>query len=331
MKTRITTLFGIERPIIQGGMHHVGFAQLAAAVSNAGGLGIITALTQPTPEDLAREIDKCRTLTDKPFGVNLTFLPSFKEPPYEEYIQAIIEGGVRVVETAGRSPEPYMARLQEAGIKVIHKCTSVRHALKAQSIGCDAVSVDGFECGGHPGEDDIPNFILLPRAAEELTIPFVASGGMADGRSLVAAMALGAEGMNMGTRFIATTDAPVHDNVKQALLAADERQTRLIMRNLRNTERVMNNAAVESIQAIETDKGENIAIDDIRHLVTGAQGRKVLQEGEMDAAAWSCGMVSGLIHDIPDCATLLDRIMSEAEAIVSERLSGFMAASGERA
>ncbi|WP_077529703.1 NAD(P)H-dependent flavin oxidoreductase [Vreelandella utahensis] len=328
MKTRITTLFGIERPIIQGGMHHVGFAQLAAAVSNAGGLGIITALTQPTPEDLAREIDKCRTLTDKPFGVNLTFLPSFKEPPYEEYIQAIIDGGVTVVETAGRSPERYMARLQEAGIKVIHKCTSVRHALKAQAIGCDAVSVDGFECGGHPGEDDIPNFILLPRAAEELTIPFVASGGMADGRSLVAAMALGAEGMNMGTRFIATTDAPVHENVKQALLEADERQTRLIMRNLRNTERVMNNAAVESIQAIEADKGANIAIDDIRHLVTGAQGRKVLQEGEMDAAAWSCGMVAGLIHDIPDCATLMDRIMSEAEAIIDQRLRGFMAASG---
>ena len=328
MKTRITTLFGIERPIIQGGMHHVGFAQLAAAVSNAGGLGIITALTQPTPEDLAREIDRCRTLTDKPFGVNLTFLPSFKEPPYEAYIQAIIDGGVTVVETAGRSPERYMARLQEAGIKVIHKCTSVRHALKAQSIGCDAVSVDGFECGGHPGEDDIPNFILLPRAAEELTIPFVASGGMADGRSLVAAMALGAEGMNMGTRFIATTDAPVHENVKQALLEADERQTRLIMRNLRNTERVMNNAAVESIQAIEADKGEAIAIDDIRHLVTGAQGRKVLQEGEMDAAAWSCGMVAGLIHDIPDCATLMDRIMGEAEAIVDQRLKGFMAASG---
>ena len=328
MKTRITTLFGIERPIIQGGMHHVGFAQLAAAVSNAGGLGIITALTQPTPEDLAREIAECQSLTDKPFGVNLTFLPSFKEPPYEEYIQAIIDGGVTVVETAGRSPEPYLARLQEAGIKVIHKCTSVRHALKAQWIGCDAVSVDGFECGGHPGEDDIPNFILLPRAAEELTIPFVASGGMADGRSLVAAMALGAEGMNMGTRFIATTDAPVHDNVKQALLESDERQTRLIMRNLRNTERVMSNAAVESIQAIEADKGKDIAIDDIRHLVTGAQGRKVLQEGEMDAAAWSCGMVAGLIHDIPDCATLLERIMNEAETIVDQRLKGFMAASG---
>lgn len=324
MKTRITELFQIEHPIIQGGMHHVGYAELAAAVSSAGGLGIITGLTQPTPEDLAREIARCREMTDKPFGVNLTFLPSFKAPPYPEYIQAIIEGGVKAVETAGRSPEQYMPSLKEAGVKVIHKCTSVRHALKAQKIGCDAVSVDGFECGGHPGEDDIPNFILLPRAAEELTIPFVASGGMADGRSLVAAMALGAEGMNMGTRFIATTDAPVHDNVKQALLEADERQTRLIMRNLRNTERVMKNAAVDEIIRIEALKGESVAIDDIRHLVTGVQGRKVLQEGEMDAAAWSCGMVAGLIHDIPSCAELIGRIMDQADTIISQRLAGFI-------
>ncbi|WP_148861297.1 NAD(P)H-dependent flavin oxidoreductase [Marinobacter fonticola] len=324
MKTRITELFQIEHPIIQGGMHHVGYAELAAAVSNAGGLGIITGLTQPTPEDLAREIARCREMTDKPFGVNLTFLPSFKAPPYPEYIQAIIEGGVKAVETAGRSPEQYMPTLKAAGISVIHKCTSVRHALKAEKIGCDAVSVDGFECGGHPGEDDIPNFILLPRAAEELSIPFVASGGMADGRSLVAAMALGAEGMNMGTRFIATTDAPVHDNVKQALVDADERQTRLIMRNLRNTERVMKNAAVDEIVRIEQLKGEAVAIDDIRHLVTGVQGRKVLQEGDMDAAAWSCGMVAGLIHDIPSCETLISRIMDEAETIVRQRLSGFL-------
>lgn len=324
MKTRITELFQIEHPIIQGGMHHVGYAELAAAVSNAGGLGIITGLTQPTPEDLTREIARCREMTDKPFGVNLTFLPGFKAPPYPEYIQAIIEGGVKAVETAGRSPEQYMPSLKEAGIRVIHKCTSVRHALKAQKIGCDAVSVDGFECGGHPGEDDIPNFILLPRAAEELTIPFVASGGMADGRSLVAAMALGAEGMNMGTRFIATTDAPVHDNVKQALLEADERQTRLIMRNLRNTERVMKNAAVDEIIRIEALKGDSVAIDDIRHLVTGVQGRKVLQEGEMDAAAWSCGMVAGLIHDIPSCAELIGRIMDQADTIISQRLAGFI-------
>ncbi|WP_166267819.1 NAD(P)H-dependent flavin oxidoreductase [Marinobacter caseinilyticus] len=324
MKTRITELFQIEHPIIQGGMHHVGYAELAAAVSNAGGLGIITGLTQPTPEALAREIARCREMTDKPFGVNLTFLPSFKAPPYPEYIQAIIDGGVTVVETAGRSPEQYMPAMKAAGIKVIHKCTSVRHALKAEKIGCDAVSVDGFECGGHPGEDDIPNFILLPRAAEELTIPFVASGGMADGRSLVAAMALGAEGMNMGTRFIASQDAPVHDNVKQALVAADELQTRLIMRGLRNTERVLKNAAVDEIVRIEALKGPAIEIDDIRHLVTGVQGRKVLQDGQMDAAAWSCGMVAGLIHDIPTCEVLIGRIMAQANALIRERLSGML-------
>lgn len=324
MKTRITELFGIRYPIIQGGMHHVGFAELASAVSNAGGLGIITGLTQPTPEDLAREIARCHEMTDQPFGVNLTFLPSFQTPPYPEYIDAIIEGGVKAVETAGRSPEQYMPQLKAAGIKVIHKCTSVRHALKAEKIGCDAASVDGFECGGHPGEDDIPNFILLPRAAEELTIPFVASGGMADGRSLVAAMALGAEGMNMGTRFLATKDAPIHDNVKQAILEADELQTRLIMRNLRNTERVMKNAAVEEIIRIEAEKGEAETIDDIRHLVTGAKGRLVLQEGKMDEAAWSCGMVAGLIHDIPTCDELVSRIMVDAEAIVRERLTGFL-------
>lgn len=217
-----------------------------------------------------------------------------------------------------------MPQLKAAGIKVIHKCTSVRHALKAERIGCDAVSVDGFECGGHPGEDDIPNFILLPRAAEELTIPFVASGGMADGRSLVAAMALGAEGMNMGTRFLATKDAPIHDNVKQAILEADELQTKLIMRNLRNTERVMKNAAVEEIIRIEKEKGENETIDDIRHLVTGAKGRLVLQEGKMDEAAWSCGMVAGLIHDIPSCEELISRIMADADAIVRERLTGLL-------
>lgn len=324
MKTRITELFGIRYPIIQGGMHHVGYAELASAVSNAGGLGIITALTQPTPEDLAKEIARCHEMTDQPFGVNLTFLPSFKAPPYPEYIDAIIQGGVKAVETAGRSPEQYMPQLKAAGIKVIHKCTSVRHALKAERIGCDAASVDGFECGGHPGEDDIPNFILLPRAAEELTIPFVASGGMADGRSLVAAMALGAEGMNMGTRFLATKDAPIHDNVKQAILEADELQTRLIMRNLRNTERVMNNAAVEEIIRIEKEKGEAETIGDIRHLVTGAKGRLVLQEGKMDEAAWSCGMVAGLIHDIPTCDELIRRIVDDANAIVRERLTGFL-------
>ena len=241
MKTRITELFDIEHPIIQGGMHFVGFSELVAAVSNAGGLGIITALTQPTPKDLANEIAKCHDMTDKPFGVNLTFIPSFKDPPYDEYIDAIIQGDIKIVETAGRNPEKYMPQLKEAGIKVIHKCTSVRHSLKAEAIGCDAVSVDGFECGGHPGEDDVPNGILLPRAAEELKIPFVASGGMANARSLVSALAFGAEGMNMGTRFIATKEAPVHDNVKQRLVEASELETRLVMRPLRNTERVLVN------------------------------------------------------------------------------------------
>ncbi len=326
MKTKITEMFGIEHPIIQGGMHNVGFAEMASAVSNAGGLGIITGLTQPTPDDLANEIARCHTMTDKPFGVNLTFLPMFTQPPYPQYIEAIIAGGVKIVETAGRSPEQYMPQMKEAGIKIIHKCTSVRHSLKAQKIGCDAVSVDGFECGGHPGEDDIPNMILLPRAAEELSIPFVSSGGMADARSLVASLAMGAEGMNMGTRFIATKEAPVHENVKQALLDADELSTRLIMRPLRNTERVLTNAAVEQILEIEHDKGADVQITDIMGLVAGAQNRKVLQDGEMDAGAWSCGMVAGLIHDIPTCKELIDRIMSEAEAIIRGRLEGFLSA-----
>src|SRR5450759_5548356 len=262
MKTRITEMLGIEHPIIQGGMHFVGFAELAAAVSNAGGLGIITGLTQQTPELLAKEIAKCREMTDKPFGVNLTFLPAFTSPPYPEYIAAIREGGVKAVETAGRSPEQYMPALKAAGIKVIHKCTSVRHSLKAETIGCDAVSVDGFECGGHPGEDDIPNMILLPRAAEELKIPFVASGGMANARSLVAALAMGAAGMNMGTRFIATKEAPVHPNVKKALVEASELDTKLIMRALRNTERVLVNASVERVLEKERTLGANMKFED---------------------------------------------------------------------
>jgi len=325
MKTRITELFGIEHPIIQGGMHYVGFAELAAAVSNAGGLGTITGLTQGTPEKLAKEIAKCREMTDKPICVNLTFLPTFEAPPYPEYIRAIIEGGVKIVETAGRSPEAYMPAMKEAGIKVIHKCTSVRHSLKAEKIGCDAVSVDGFECGGHPGEDDIPNMILLPRAAEELKIPFVASGGMADARSLVAALAMGADGMNMGTRFIATKEAPVHENVKQAIVAASELDTRLVMRGLRNTERVLTNPAVERILEIEREKGADIAIDDIRELVAGVYP-KVMMEGDMDIGAWSCGMVAGLIHDVPTCKELVDRIMVEADKLIRARLSGMIAA-----
>jgi nitronate monooxygenase len=327
MKTRITEMLGIEHPIIQGGMHYVGYAELASAVSNAGALGIITGLTQPTPEDLTKEIARCREMTDRPFGVNITILPAFRDIPYDEYVRAIVEGGVKIVETAGRNPEAHLPAFKAAGIKVIHKCTSVRHALKAERIGCDAASVDGFECGGHPGEDDVPNMILLPRAAEELTIPFVSSGGMADGRSLVASLALGADGMNMGTRFIATKEAPVHENVKRALVAADELQTRLIMRPLRNTERVMSNQAVKKVLEIEREKGEDLTIEDIRHLVAGTQGRKVLHEGSMDAGVWSCGMVAGLIHDVPTCKELVDRIMAEAEEIIRGRLGGLLAAS----
>lgn len=326
MKTAITELFGIEHPIIQGGMHYVGFAELAAAVSNAGGLGVITGLTQKTPELLAKEIARCNAMTDKPFGVNLTFLPTFTSPPYPEYIAAIKEGGVKIVETAGRSPEQYMPALKAAGIKVIHKCTSVRHSLKAEAIGCDAVSVDGFECGGHPGEDDMPNMILLPRAAEELKIPFVASGGMADARSLVAALAMGAQGMNMGTRFVATKEAPVHENVKNAIVAATELDTRLVMRGLRNTERVLNNKGVEKLIEIEREKGGKIEISDIMEQVAGVYP-KVMVNGEMDAGAWSCGMVVGLIRDIPTVKELIDRIMSEAEQLIQERLVGFLGAS----
>ncbi|WP_340150845.1 nitronate monooxygenase family protein [uncultured Sneathiella sp.] len=325
MKTRITELFGIEHPIIQGGMHYVGYAELASAVSNAGGLGIITGLTQKTPADLANEIARCKDMTDKPFGVNLTFLPSFTAPPYPEYIEAIVKGGVKIVETAGRSPEAYMPALKDAGIKVIHKCTSVRHSLKAQKIGCDAVSVDGFECGGHPGEDDIPNMILLPRAAEELEVPFVASGGMGNAQQLVASLALGADGINMGTRFMVTKEAPVHQNVKDAIIAASELDTKLIMRPLRNTERVLNNDAVEKVLEIEREKGANTKIEDIVDLVGGVYP-KVMQEGNVGVGAWSCGMVAGLIHDNPTCKELIDRIMSEAEEIINSRLSKFAAA-----
>jgi nitronate monooxygenase len=323
MKTAITEMFGIEHPIIQGGMHYVGFAELAAAVSNAGGLGVITGLTQRTPELLAKEIARCRDMTDKPIGVNLTFLPSFNAPPYPEYIAAIKEGGVKIVETAGRSPEQYMPALKAAGIKVIHKCTSVRHSLKAEQIGCDAVSVDGFECGGHPGEDDMPNMILLPRAADELKIPFVASGGMADARSLVAALSMGAAGINMGTRFIATKDAPVHENVKSAIVGASELDTRLVMRAIRNTERVLKNAGVDRLIEIEREKGAKLTIEDIHDEVAGVYP-KVMIDGNMDAGAWSCGMVVGLIHDVPTVKELIDRIMAEAETIIRGRLTGFL-------
>ena len=323
MKTRITELLGIKHPIIQGGMHFVGFAELAAAVSNAGGLGIITGLTQRTPEKLQAEINRCKDMTDKPFGVNLTFLPAITPPDYPGLIDVIVKSGVKVVETAGNNPQKYLPPLKGAGIKIIHKCTAVRHALKAESIGCDAVSVDGFECGGHPGEDDIPNMILLPRAAEELKIPFVASGGMADGRSLVAALALGAEGMNMGTRFIATKEAPVHQAVKDALVAASELDTRLVMRPLRNTERVLANAAVDRLLAKERELGDKLEFAHIAEEVGGVYPRIMLQ-GEMDAGAWSCGMVAGLIRDIPTCKELIERIMAQAETLIRKRLEGFL-------
>ena len=325
MKTRITELFNIEHPIIQGGMHYVGFAELASAVSNAGGLGIITGLTQKSPSDLAKEIARCHEMTDKPFGVNLTFLPTVAAPDYPGYIDAIIDGGIKVVETAGRNPQAYMEQLKKADIKVIHKCTSVRHSLKAESIGCDAVSVDGFECGGHPGEDDMPNMILLPRAAEELKIPFVASGGMADARSLVASLAMGAEGMNMGTRFMATKEAPCHERVKEAIINATELDTRLVMRPLRNTERVLNNSAVEKLLEKEKELGSDIKFEDIMDEVAGVYP-KVMLDGEMEAGAWSCGMVVGLINDIPSCKELIDGIMDEADRLITKRLEGMLSA-----
>jgi nitronate monooxygenase len=318
MRTRITELLGIEYPIIQGGMHYVGFAELAAAVSNAGGLGTITGLTQKSADDLRNEIRKCKSMTDKPFAVNLTFLPSLATPDYPGYVRAIVEEGVKVVETAGRNPQQVMPALKEAGVKVIHKCTSVRHSLKAQSIGCDAVSVDGFECGGHPGEDDVPNFILLPRAADELEIPIVASGGMADGRSLVAALSLGADGINMGTRFMATQEAPCHQNVKEALLEATELDTRLVMRPLRNTERVLNNSAAQKLLEKEVNLGDSIKIDDVLDQVAGVYPR-VMLDGEMEAGVWSCGMVVGLINDIPSCKELIERTMTEAKLILDQR------------
>ena len=325
MKTRITELFNIQHPIIQGGMHYVGFAELASAVSNAGGLGIITGLTQKSPNDLAKEIARCHEMTDKPFGVNLTFLPTVAAPDYPGYIDAIIDGGIKIVETAGRNPQPYMEQLKKADIKVIHKCTSVRHSLKAEAIGCDAVSVDGFECGGHPGEDDMPNMILLPRAAEELKIPFVASGGMADARSLVASLAMGADGMNMGTRFMATKEAPCHERVKEAIINATELDTRLVMRPQRNTETVLNNSAVEKLLEKEKELGSNIKFEDIMDEVAGVYP-KVMLDGEMEAGAWSCGMVVGLINDIPSCKELIDGIMSEADSLITKRLEGMLSA-----
>jgi len=319
MKTRITELLGIEHPIVQGGMQWVGLAELASAVSNAGGLGIVTGLTQPTPEDLLKEIERCQSMTDKPFGVNLTILPTIKPVPYDEYAQAIADSGVKIVETAGRNPEPYLPLFKEAGIKVIHKCTSIRHSLKAEKIGCDAVSVDGFECAGHPGEDDVTNMILLPLAARRLKIPFLASGGLGDGRGLAAALAMGADGINMGTRFMVTKEAPIHDNVKQKMIEATELDTALIYRSFRNTARVFKNSVAEKVVEIESRPGET-KFEDIQPLVQGLKGRELFDGGDLNKGIWSAGMIVGLIDDNPSCEELVTRIIAEAEDILSNRL-----------
>ena len=319
MKTRVTQMLGIKHPIVQGGMQWVGLAEMTAAVSNAGGLGILTALTQPSPEALVKEIARCREMTDKPFAVNLTILPTIKPVPYEEYARVIVESGVKIVETAGRNPEPYLPMFKAADIKIIHKCTSIRHALKAERIGCDMVSVDGFECAGHPGEDDVTNLILLPLAARRLRIPFLASGGFGDGRGLAAALAMGADGINMGTRFMVTREAPVHEKVKQAMVDGNELDTALIYRTLRNTARVFRNSIAEQVLAIEAQPGET-SFDAIRPLVQGARGKELLADGELDNGIWSAGMVVGLIDDIPSCAELIERIIAEAEQIINERL-----------
>lgn len=329
ISTRFTETFGIEHPIVQGGMQHVGVAELVAAVADAGALGFLTALTQPSPEALTREIARTRGMTDRPFGVNLTILPTLKPVPYEEYAQAVVESGIAIVETAGNNPQPFLPRFKAAGIKVIHKCTSVRHAVKAETIGCDAVSIDGFECAGHPGEDDIPGLVLIPCAADRVSIPMIASGGFGDARGLVAALALGADGMNMGTRFMATREAPVHEDIKRQLVAATERDTALIFRSLRNTARVFRNAVSDEVRAIEAAGGATI--DDIKHLVSGERGRQALESGDADAGIWSAGMVAGLIRDVPTCRELVGRIVREAAAIIDARLAGMRPAASASA
>ncbi|MBL8385000.1 MAG: nitronate monooxygenase [Burkholderiales bacterium] len=308
MKNRVTELLGTRYPIIQGGMQWVGYAELASAVSNAGGLGILTALTQPTPEDLRREIARCREMTDKPFGVNLTILPSIKPPPYAEYMAAIVESGIKIVETAGNNPRDFAPKFKEHGITVVHKCTSVRHALSAERHGVDIISIDGFECAGHPGEDDVTNLILIPAAARACKIPVVASGGIADGYQMAACLALGAQGINMGTRFMMTREAPIHDNVKQALLKGSERDTNLIFRTMHNTSRVFKNAVSDEVVAMEK---KGAAFEEVRHLVAGARGRNAMKTGEVDTGIVSAGMVIGLIDDIPSCAELIERILRE--------------------
>jgi NADH:quinone reductase (non-electrogenic) len=326
LQTRFTELFGVKHPITQGGMQWVGRAELVAAVANAGALGFLTALTQPTPEALAEEIRRTRELTDKPFGVNLTILPAITPPPYAEYRQVIVESGVGIVETAGYNPGEHIPDFKAHGVKVLHKVTSVRHALKAQSLGVDAVSIDGFECAGHPGEDDVPGLILMPAAADQVSIPMIASGGFGDGRGLVAALALGADGINMGTRFLATAEAPIHEAIKRQLVERDERETDLIFRTMRNTARVARNAVSQEVLRIEREGG---AFEDVRELVAGARGRLVYEEGDQDHGIWSAGMVQGLIHDIPTCEELVERIVAEAEEIIAGRLARF--AAGEEA
>ena len=310
MKTRITELLGIRYPIIQGGMQWVGLAELAAAVSNAGGLGILTALTQQTPDALRREIERTRAMTDRPFGVNLTILPAVKPPPYAEYVQAIIDSGIKIVETAGNSPRDFIDQFKAHGVKIVHKCTTVRHALSAERNGVDAVSIDGFECAGHPGEDDVPGLVLLPIAARALTIPIIASGGIADGRGMAAALALGAEGVNMGTRFCVTQEAPIHYNIKQALVAASERDTKLMFRTMKNTARVFRNAISEEVVAMETRPG-GCQFEDIRPLVAGVRGKAALQAGEVNGGVVSAGLCIGLIDDVPTCADLIERMVRE--------------------
>jgi NADH:quinone reductase (non-electrogenic) len=322
IKTRFTELFGVEHPIAQGGMQWVGRAGLVSAVANAGALGFITALTQPTPEDLSREIARCRDLTDKPFGVNLTILPAIKPPPYAEYRAAIIESGIKIVETAGYKPQEHVDEFKLHGIKVIHKCTSVRHGLSAERMGVDALSIDGFECAGHPGEDDVPGLILIPAAADKIRIPMIASGGFGDGRGLVAALALGADGINMGTRFMATAESPIHDNVKQQMVANDERATDLIFRTMRNTARVAKNAVSQQVVALERG---GATFEQVRDLVAGSRGKVVYEAGDPDHGIWSAGQVQGLIRDVPTCAELVARIVAEAEEIIRGRLEGMIA------
>ncbi len=319
IRTRFTETFGIDAPIVQGGMQWVGRAELAAAVSDAGALGLITALTQPTPADLANEIARARDLTDKPFGVNLTILPTIDPPPYDEYRRVIVDAGIKIVETAGSNPAPHLPMFHDNGIKVIHKCTSVRHAVKAQSLGVDAISIDGFECAGHPGEDDIPGLVLIPAAAKEIEIPMIASGGFADGRGLVAALALDADGINMGSRFMCTVESPIHQNVKDAIVSGSELDTELIFRTLRNTGRVASNTVSREVVEILNDGGQ---FEDIAHLVSGKRGVKVYETGDLDAGIWWIGTAMGLIDDVPTAGELVSRIVADAEEIISGRLYG---------